>query len=217
MLTATHGAPDTVRDVLFADGDARALVAARVGEGTDDQTLARLGGMLGSAARGAVVDRLVAAVEGVTDLDLVDILVAGWRKHRALRDAARRTIDAASTPGGIVEEVVDLAEHRITSRHEPGIDVVANGVRLGTVAVTVRLQATLTGLAATVRAGRLVSIGGGRAELEATLGIGGVDLLERSRTFDLRLIADLGGGFPLLSGARDRPLDAPPPTGPPVA
>ena len=57
----------------------------------------------------AVREAAVAAV-GLLKVDLMEILVSGWREHRDIFTAARRTLDI---PGS--KELVGLAPHRITT------------------------------------------------------------------------------------------------------
>ena len=56
--------------------------------------------------------------DDLVDLDLGDLLVAGWRRHSRLVEAARRTLAAPGT-----EEVALLAPDRVTSVHHPHVDL----------------------------------------------------------------------------------------------
>jgi len=134
------------------------------------------------------------ATDDLLNLDLVDVLVTGWRKHAALAAAARRT---AAVPGS--SEVVDLATHHITMAQRPYIDLVCDGVRVGRVQLELRLDVTVAGLVAVVRAGCLVAVQAGHCIVAATLLIENEPVAARSARLDLPLAVRLGAGVPLLS------------------
>jgi hypothetical protein len=196
MTTGAAAEPWTVRSVLFGDaGDdptaplAGSLEAAGVG----GAALRHLGGLSGAARR--EVDRQVAVVAGrLLDLDVVDLLVGGWRKHAALVAAARRTLAA---PGG--EEVVDLVSHRIRSTHRPDVAVLVDGVRVAKVDFELTVVFEVGALVAVVRAGRLVALRGGRCGLGATLTAEGVLLVRQHQRFDLGARLSLGAGVELVA------------------
>ena len=160
----------------------------------------RLSGWITSGAahltrdvQGALRNEICTATDDLLNLDLVDVLVTGWRKHAALAAAARRT---AAAPG--TSEVVDLATHHITMAQRPYIDLLCDGVRVGRVQLELRLDFTVAGLVAVVRAGRLVAVQAGHCTIAATLLIEGEQVATRSARLDLPLAVRLGAGIPLL-------------------
>ncbi|MGH8905585.1 MAG: hypothetical protein ACRD0K_03495 [Egibacteraceae bacterium] len=204
MNAAAGSSPLTARWVLFDDDDvegAAAILADSLGQG--DVTGAARGVLDGfsSVTRQAADRELARVAAGVADLDIVDVIIGGWRKHAALTAAARRSV---AVPGG--PEVVDLATHRITSVHQPHVDLLFDGVRVATVDFELSLDFVVRGLVATVRDGRLVALDSGRCDVTATLAVEGVEIAKRQRHLDLRLVeVRLGQGVPLLGQAEMPP------------
>jgi hypothetical protein len=141
----------------------------------------------------ALRNEICTTTDDLLNLDLVDVLVTGWRKHAALTAAARRT---AAAPGS--SEVVDLATHHISMTQRPYIDLVCDGVRVGRVQLELRLDVTVAGLVAVVRAGRLAAAQAGHCTVTATLLIENEQVAARSAHLDLPQAVRLGAGIPLL-------------------
>jgi hypothetical protein len=188
----------TVRSVLFGDSDPGAAVAASPAWGT---VLSGLGGVLltlsppGQAHLVAEVGR---AIGGLVNLDVVEVLVGGWRKHRSLHAAAERT-KANPNPG---IEQVELASHRITTTHRPYLDINVNGAKVATVHFDLGLTLDVDVMVGTVHQARLVAVQGGRCTVTAGLGCEGVPLASRQVVLDPHLVLRLADGIPLL--AEDR-------------
>jgi hypothetical protein len=125
-------------------------------------------------------------------LDLTDVLAAGWQKHSALRAAGRRTRDAPGT-----RETVVLAEHTISHEAHPHVDVLLGEAHLTRVAVTLVVAVDVTGLAASVTGGRLTGLSSGRALVTVSLDLAGAPVARRSRELRLPLELDLGQGLRL--------------------
>ena len=142
----------------------------------------------------ALRHEICTATDDLLNLDLVDVLMTGWRKHAALAAAARRT---AAAPG--TSEVVDLATHHITLTQRPYIDLLCDDVRVGRVQLELRLDFTVAGLVAVVRAERIVAVQAGHCTVTATLLIEGEQVATRSGHLDLPLAVRLGAGIPLLT------------------
>jgi hypothetical protein len=141
----------------------------------------------------ALRHEICTATDDLLNLDLVDVLVTGWRKHAALLAAARRT---AAEPGS--SEVVDLATHHIAVTQRPYIDLLCDDVRVGRIHLELRLDFTVAGLVAVVRAGGLVAVQAGHCTVAATLLIESQQVATRSARLDLPLAVRLGAGMPLL-------------------
>ncbi|HZC99815.1 MAG TPA: hypothetical protein VFA46_06370 [Actinomycetes bacterium] len=197
MTATTAGSPLTVRAVLGGGGDLDKEIerALQVTGATQ-----RLGGGVASLSRSArrqVSRDLAAAVVGVSDLDIGDILVAGWRKHRTLLGAAQRTLEV---PGS--RETVKLASHRISHSAEPYVDILLGDVRLTRVTITVRIVIDITGVEASVRDGRLMALHCGDATAMVSLAIKHVPVAARSIHLDLPVDVPVGDGLPLCEEAR---------------
>ena len=155
---------------------------------------------LSPAGLGAVSKQIAAAAHGLLnlDLDLGELVVAGWCQFADLIAAAKRT---AAAPGSV--EVVDLATHSITWTHNPQIDVLVNDARVATVHFELSIRFKVKGLAATVRDGRLADFSSGGCEVTGTLAAEGRQLAQREAEFQLPLRVRLGDGIPLLHGGRE--------------
>lgn len=130
------------------------------------------------------VDREVGAVvEDLLDLDVADVLVGCWRKHRALTAAARRTLAA---PGS--EEVVDISSRQVRAGYDPDVDLVVDGRTVKTLRFTLELVLVASGLAAVVSHGDLVGMRGGACDVTATLSFEGEQLLRRQAHLDPALL-----------------------------
>lgn len=187
MAEGMRTQPTTACVVLFPDGDpveelARSLRPPGVAGG------------LSRPAQRAFAKDLGELASGLVDLDLGDVLVNGWRKHRDLTAAARRT---QQVPGS--RETVRLATHRVVSRHEPTIDVLAGETLLARITLTLDLALEIAALEASVARGRLVALHSGDAKVTAALATEGVTLLSRSVQLRLPLEVPLGAGVALCS------------------
>ena len=133
------------------------------------------------------VDREVGTVlDGLLDLDLGDILVSCWRKHRSLVEAAEHTL---AVPGS--EEIVVLALHRATATYSPHVDLYVDDVKVNTFEFELSVVFAATGLAAVVRHGDLVGLRGGDCLVTATLTLEGGRLAQQQRHFDAGLLVGL--------------------------
>ena len=194
--------PDEVtfrRFALGADDGGPELLVQPIGRSDVIQSM----GGVAKATRGAVATELASAVAGVLDFDLVGVIVSGWKKYDALVEAGRRTAADPST-----EEVVELATHRITSVHRPTVDLLLDGVRIGTLHVEATFECVLQGVVATVSRGRLVGLRSGRFDATATVSADGVEIARKEGVLDLHLETSLGAGIPLVTEESPR-LDEP--------
>lgn len=179
----TTNEPMTARSFLFTDvqdaGMSDGLGPLLHEQATVGSALRILRHLSGSVA--ATVDHEVGAVvERMLELDLGDVLVSGWRKHADLVEAARRTLALAGS-----EEVVVLGSHRVTSTYRPRVDLYVDELRVSSLEFELRIAFRLTGVAAVVRAGDLVSLRGGDCTVDVTLELEGAVLAHRRRGLDL--------------------------------
>lgn len=220
MTSSTLPAPLTVRAFLFGDGTG-ADTAEAVGRAFREQGVAEaaLRGVRHLSAAGAqLVDREVGkVVDNLLAFDLGDVLVSCWRKHRALTEAARRTL---ATPDS--EEVVTLAAHQATATYCPYVDLFVDDVKVTTLEFKLAVTFLATGLAAVVRSGELVALEGGDCLATATLTLNEAKLAERRMQFEPALMVNLRRGIRLVDetanrarvlpeqrpGSSDRPVDA---------
>ncbi len=197
MTAATPSAGISVRTFLFGDRTgstdltrlrktlATAGVAGAVGQAA---------GPLNRAARAALGEQLAEALAPLTEIDLGDVVVLGWRRHRDVEAAARRSLHGPP-------ETLYLMSHRIVSTHQPQVDLLVDGVRVHTFTFSVVVTADLNGAGLHVQGGRLVDVRAGAASIVAELGLELVPrpLLRRERSVDLGLILRLGDRIPLVA------------------
>jgi hypothetical protein len=150
-----------------------------------------------AASTRILTTQIANALAQVLDLNIAQFVLDGWAKHRELLAAARTT---AGSPTH-TEEVV-LADHRISSRHQPAAEVYLNGARVATVQFELEVWIDIQSVVVLVRGGRLVAIRAGDAGVGARLATAGHDIAERRVRCAAGALIPLGSGIPLL----DSPL-----------
>jgi hypothetical protein len=174
----------TVSGFLFGeDQDTEQALAQALHEhgvlGSMDTTLQ----LVSEAGREATADQVAVVAHGLLDLDLGELVAAGWRRQGQLAAAAERT---AANPGS--SEVVELATHRVSSAHHPSVELLANDVHLATVTFDLDIEFVVRALVVTVRDGHMVSIRTGACDVAATLAAEGIRLASRRAHFELPLV-----------------------------
>jgi hypothetical protein len=211
MTTVPSNPPLTTSAFLFGDAQDTAQALAQALD--DKGVLGSLGGVLqrlSQAGRQAVDSEVATVANGLLDLDLSDLVVAGWRKQADLAAAAKRTID---NPGS--SEVVELATHRITSVHRPSVELLINDIHVATVNFELRIEFVVRALAVTVRNGHVVSLHSGTCDVTAALSAEDVQLARRQAHVELPLLIrwplllHRGGDDPQPDGARPSPSSRP--------
>lgn len=128
---------------------------------------------LSGAAMNAVSRQLAeVALSSLNLLDLRDLLLNGWRKHKDLRAAAERT---HALPG--TEEMVTLAAHSVSSTHQPSVDLIVKEAKVHTCVFDVSVTFDVNGVMAVVRQGELVALRGGTCEITVRLAMGEIPLV----------------------------------------
>ena len=188
------------RSFFFADGeDGDVNVVERSlreqgSLGAASATVASLG-----AGTRSLLDREVAAVvSGLLDIGLDDVLLTGWQKVQALRDAGERSL--ATSPSG--EELVELAQHSVSSTHSPHVDLLVNGKRIATIEATIVVSLDIDALVAVVAGGRLIALRSGSCLAKLIVTVEGSEVVTRERAFDAPLHVSLGDGVDLVSSER---------------
>ncbi|HJY04131.1 MAG TPA: hypothetical protein VJ351_25285 [Streptosporangiaceae bacterium] len=192
MTTTVQAGPGTATNLLFGPGAnaaealARQILSAPTGL---DQALERLP----QATRQAAVREAAAAAAGLLDVDLDGLLLAGWRAHRDLTGAARRTL---AVPGST--ELVDLIRHQVSVAQEPSVAVLVDGRQVATIQLGLSVDFDISALVAGIKAGLLVAVHAGTCDLTATLAIQGTDVLTATSHFDLPAVMRVSPGIALL-------------------
>ncbi len=125
MTTAREGSTLTALDLLFgpaADTDAAETLAGEILSPGGDQTLGRALAHLSETTRKAAAQEAATTVTALLKVDLIGVLVRGWREHRDIVSAARRTLAA---PGST--ELVSMSAHEVTADQWPSVSVLVDG------------------------------------------------------------------------------------------
>ena len=157
------------------------------------RTTARAFERLPRVTREAAVREAAAVAVGLLKVDLMEVLVSGWREHRDIFTAARRTLDI---PGS--KELVGLAPHRITTVQQPSVGILVDNHRVHTLQLGLSIFFEVTGLVAGIHAGRLAAIHAGRGELGLALTIHELEVLTKRSHLELPGVKSLQRGFRLL-------------------
>ena len=198
MTPVMQERPHTALDLLFGPGhDAPTALAQQIVSAETDQNLGRALESLPQATREAAVREATAAAAGLLDVDLIGVLVGGWRKHHDLIGAARRTLAA---PGST--ELVDMAAHQVTMSQHPLVTVLVDGARVATLQLGLSLKFLVNAMVAGISAGRLVALHSGRCDITATLAVQGTDVLTKQGHFTLPGVVPLSPGIRLLSATQ---------------
>ena len=209
----TIAQPSTASAFLFGgDQDAEQALAQALDEhGVLSSTGTALE-LVSQAGRKAAGRQVAVVANGLLDLDLGDLVVAGWRKQHQLAAAAERT---AANPGS--SEVVELATPRISTAHHPSVELLVNDVHVATVTFDLEVEFVVKALVVTVRDGHVVSLHTGSCDLAATLAAEGVQLASRRGHLELPLVVRWplplrDGSAPPPYGATPSPAPSPPPS-----
>jgi hypothetical protein len=183
----------TTGSILFGEEDAGDAVRSALRDWGALKTVSDGLDRIPIGLRKAAFDRLGGVVSESLEFDVMSVLKLGWQRYSSLTDAARRSLE---TPGS--EEVVELATHRITSTHEPHVEIIFDDMPIGTVALRIDLRFDLHAVQAVITGGRMVALRSGRADLEVDLSCEGVPVRSATRSMDLNLVMELGTGIDLV-------------------
>ena len=146
----------TAADLLFGSTeDAHEALTRHVMSA--GRTTARAFERLPRVTREAAVREAAVVAVGLLKIDLMEVLVSGWREHRDIFTAARRTLDM---PGS--KELVGLAPHRITTVQQPSVGILVDNHRVHTLQLGLSIFFEVTGLVAGIH-GRAAGRGPRRA------------------------------------------------------
>ncbi|WP_157251698.1 hypothetical protein [Nonomuraea typhae] len=196
MTVSISTDPGSADLLLFGDPE---QAAATIGQAIGAQNMlenvrrqaGRADAVFTHALNGRVAEAGASLLQG---LNLGTVLLAGWQKYRALREAARRTLDHPGTG-----EMVRLAEHKIFSKHAPWVDITVNGQPLGRVTFGVDLSFDIACVQASVLAGRLLRLTAGECTAAIAWSIQGFEVARKDcAPVTLPFNLSLGDGIPIL-------------------
>jgi len=195
MTTATEGRAPTALSVLFdPDTDAAEALASEILSPGGDQNLGRALAQFPEMTRKAAVQEAAATTAAaLLKVDLVGVLVRGWREHREIVSAARRTL---AVPGST--ELVVVSSHQITLDQQPSISVLVDGQRVATLELGLSIVFDVDALVLGISGGRLVAVHSGNCDITATLAVQGTDLFVRNAHLELPGVISLRRGIRLL-------------------
>jgi hypothetical protein len=194
LTTAAPAGPLTAADLLFgSSADAPEKLARQISSAGRAQSLGRALERLPRVTREAAIREAAAAAAALLKVDLIDILVAGWRDHRDITSAARRTL---ATPAS--KELVGLAPHRVTTIQQPAVSILIDGRRVHTLQLGLSILLDVTGLVAGVAVGRLAGIHSGRCEIGVALTVHEIEILTKRSHLELPGVIALKSGVRLL-------------------
>jgi len=194
MSSSEPAAPHTALALLFGpDQPTPAAVAERLRSADIGTDIRGALDSLPPLTRKAAVDQVTTTATGLLDINLADLVAAGWQKHADLTAAARRTLAA---PGST--DLVDLASHRVSTAQEPYVTVLVDGHRVATIRFGLSLAFEISALLAEIKAGKLVALHSGRCVVTGTLAIQDINVVTRQARIDLPGVIALRGGIRLL-------------------
>ncbi len=195
MTSAVPDGPGTAMDLLFGAGAGTPeALAQQILSAGADANLDRALKNLPPATRKAAVREAATQAAELLDVDLIGLLLAGWRAHRDLTSAARRTLAA---PGSA--ELVDLIKHQITASQQPSVTILVDRRQVATVKLDLTVDFDIGAVVAGIKAGLLVAIHSGHCDATATLAIQETDVLTKHARFELPGVIPLSPGFRLLA------------------
>jgi len=194
MTTAGEGRAPTALDLLFdPNADAAEALASEILSPGGDQNLGRALAQFPEMTRRAAAREAATTAAALLEVDLVEVLMRGWREHRDIISAARRTLAA---PGST--ELVIVSSHEITLDHRPSISVLVDGQRVATLQLGLSIVFDLNAVLLGISGGRLTGVRSGRCDITATLAVQGTDLLVKRGHLELPGVISLRRGIRLL-------------------
>lgn len=194
MTTAGEGSTPTALDLLFGPhADAAGTLACEILSPGGDQNLGRALEHLPETTRKAAAQEAASTAADLLDVDLIGVLVGGWREHRDIVSAARRTL---ATPGST--ELVNMIEHEVTVDQRPSVSVLVDGQQVATLQLGLSVVFDVDALLLAISGGRLVAVHSGRCEITVTLAVQGTDLIVRHAHLELPGVMQIRQGIRLL-------------------
>ena len=195
MTTSAGEGTLTALELLFGpDTDAAETLAREILSPGGEQSLARALGNFPETTRKAAAQEAASTAAALLEVDPIEVLLRGWREHRDLVAAARRTL---ATPGST--ELVTMAGHEVTVEQEPSVSVLVDGNQVATLQLGLTIVFDVSALVLGISEGRLTSVHSGHCEVTVTLAVQGTDLAVRHAHLELPGVVQLRRGIKLLA------------------
>jgi hypothetical protein len=194
MTTAGESSTLTALDLLFGPhADAAQILAVEILSPGGDQDLGRALAHLPETTRKAAAQEAASTTAALLEVDLIGVLVRGWREHRDIVSAARRTL---ATRGST--EVVSMIGHEVTVDQRPSISVLVDGQQVATLQLGLSIVFDVNALLLAISGGRVVAVHAGRCDITVTLAVQGTDLIVRHAHLELPGVIPIRQGIRLL-------------------
>jgi len=194
MTTAEGGSTPTALDLLFGrNADAAETLASEISSPGGGQDLGRALAHLPETTTKAAAREAGTIMAALLKVDLIDVVVRGWREHRDIVSAARRTLAA---PGST--ELVSMSAHKVTLDQRPSVSVLVDGQQVASLQLGLSIVFDVNALLLGISGGRLTAVRSGRCDITATLAVQGTDLLVRHAHLELPGVIPLRRGIRLL-------------------
>jgi hypothetical protein len=144
-------------------------------------------------------DRVGERLLDLLDINVVDVLLGGWKAHQDVRRELGRT---ATDPSRTA--MVQLTHHTIESTHTPSIELRAQGRKVLEVSFPMRLNVEIEAVRLTIRGGAIREIHPGEVKVHGTMKLENTVVLERQLsaiTLPGRIVLDAPGGQSILEPA----------------
>jgi hypothetical protein len=169
------GLPETLADLFDASRRSKRVGGPRLARAEREQLKAALK----ARSRIALADvekEMGNAYRRALNVKLVDIFVGAWSGISAVAELG----DTSKYPVG-ERHFVPLANHRITSSHQPKVEVLIDGMPLVTLALDVFLQAQFEAAVLEVEGGHIHAIKPGNCMATASVSCRGVPIVSASQ------------------------------------
>lgn len=153
---------------------------------------ARLGS-LPPAARATAVREAATVASDLLQVDLIGVLVGGWREYRDIVAAARATL---AKPGST--ELVSMATHEVSVSQHPSVSVLVDNRRVAVLQLDLSIVFDVSALLAVISGGYLIAIDSGRCDVTVTLAVQGTELITRRAYLELPGVIKVGHAIRLL-------------------
>jgi len=199
MTTSARDAPagegtPTALGLLFGPNtDAAETLASEILSPGGEQSLGRALDPLPEMTRKAAAQETASIAAALLQVDLIEVLVHGWREHRDIVSAARRTL---ATPGST--ELVTMAGHEVTVDQQPAVKVLVDGRPVATLQLGLSIEFDVNALVLGISGGLLSAVHAGHCDITVTLAVQGADLVARHAHLELPGVVHIGRGIRLL-------------------
>lgn len=197
-MTSDHAGQYPGRSPAPGAGGQGTSLAVMLGAGDEVRSAVAgwVGGALGNVpktVRSSALDEVMSAVNGLLEASVIDTMIAGWRTHRDLTAAARRTLEV---PGST--ELVQLVDHQITVTEQPYVTVLVDGGQVARLDLQLSLTFDISALLAVIRGGRMIALHSGHCDITAALAIHAMNVITRQTQLELPGLISMPEGIRLL-------------------